>query len=542
MMPITGKRTRLLAAVVICIFLVIVIVPVLAQEPSPKYTYDMAFDHDGFTTVDILYDSGAVGSGVSWVAIPKNFTETTMLALKGTITSVRRVAYQSGDGGGAHPFYDNLTFSYTSSDGPFSMRLRFNMTRGAMIVEPNGFFYSPQIGVSSSASVRAVLTFPDGVESLDEIQPTPLRVDTYFSKPEVVFSLPSESRIAVTFTVSWARQTSHIREGKVEADVPSRYLDLGTRMVELYKKAIPLMDALFNGTVDRISMKFFTPSTLPQLSIGGYTPIDPSSFQTGSIYLNLFYFRAQSGTMETIAIHELTHQYETHIGISPELLWVQEGLANYVAIQMGKPLDYDITPTATDLETTASDLSGNYGMIQYWRPGGTAGSLFQYYAASYEVFKTLGDKYGGLSLYSSFFCELPDLKDGLKSTDVAVYELGLAARTNLVSQFTAWGFELVDLSSINARIIKLRAEAELYGPLLPFREQALSHLQLAQDSMYSSPEAAVGHITIATFYIETVPMIIAGVVLVLILLVAAAVVVNKRRKRKQVGFVSLARY
>ena len=542
MMPITGKRTRLLAAVVICIFLVIVIVPVLAQEPSPKYTYDMAFDHDGFTTVDILYDSGAVGSGVSWVAIPKNFTETTMLALKGTITSVRRVAYQSGDGGGAHPFYDNLTFSYTSSDGPFSMRLRFNMTRGAMIVEPNGFFYSPQIGVSSSASVRAVLTFPDGVESLDEIQPTPLRVDTYFSKPEVVFSLPSESRIAVTFTVSWARQTSHIREGKVEADVPSRYLDLGTRMVELYKKAIPLMDALFNGTVDRISMKFFTPSTLPQLSIGGYTPIDPSSFQTGSIYLNLFYFRAQSGTMETIAIHELTHQYEAHIGVSPELLWVQEGLANYVAIQMGKPLDYDITPTATDLETTASDLSGNYGMIQYWRPGGTAGSLFQYYAASYEVLKTLGDKYGGLSLYSSFFRELPDLKDGLKSTNVAVYELGLSARTNLASQFATWGFELVDLSSINARIIKLRAEAELYGPLLPFREQALSHLQLAQDSMYSSPEAAVGHITIATFYIETVPMIIAGVVLVLILLVAAAVVVSKRRKRKQAGFDSPARY
>jgi hypothetical protein len=538
MMPITGNRTRLLAAVVICIFLAIVIVPVLAQEPSPKYTYDMAFDHDGFTIVDILYDSGAVGSGVSWVAIPKNFTETTMLALKGTITSVRRMAYQSGNGGGAHPFYDNLTFSYTSSNEPFSMRLRFNMTggsSGAMIVEPNGFFYSPQIGVPSSASVRAVLTFPDGVESLNEIQPTPLRVDTYFSRPEVVFSLPSESRIAVTFTVSWAQQTSHIREGKVEADVPSRYLDLGTRMVELYKKAIPLMDTLFNGTVDRISMKFFTPSTLPQLSIGGYTPIDPSSFQMGSIYLNLFYFRAQSGTMETIAIHELTHQYETHIGISPELLWVQEGLANYVAIQMGKPLGYDVAPTVTDLETTADGLSGNYGMIQYWRPGGTTGSLFQYYAASYDVFKTLGDKYGGLSLYSSFFRELPDLKDGLKSTNVAVYELGLAAQTNLASQFTAWGFELIDLSSINARIIKLRAEAELYGPLLPFREQALSHLQLAQDSMYSSPEAAVEHITIATFYIETVPMIMAGVVLVLILLVAVAFVANKRRKRKQAG-------
>jgi len=302
------------------------------------------------------------------------------------------------------------------------------------------------------------------------------------------------------------------------------------------------MDALFSGTVDRISLKFFSPSTLPQLSIGGYTPIDPSSFQAGTIYLNLFYFRAQSGTMETIAVHELTHQYEARIGISPELLWVQEGLANYVAVQTGISLGYDTTPTVTDLETTAGELSGNYGLIQYWRPGGTAGSLFQYYAASYEVFKTLGDKYGGLSLYWSFFRELAGLKDGLKSTNVAVYELGLVARTNLASQFTAWGFELVDLSSISARIIKLRAEAELYGPLLPFREQALGHLKLAQDSLYSSPEAAAGHITIAAFYIETIPMVIAGVVLFLILLVVVTVVVNKRRKRKQAGLDSSARY
>lgn len=298
MMLITGNRTRVFAAVAICTFLAIVIAPVLAQESTAKYTYDMTFDHDGFTTVDILYDSGTVSSGASWVAIPKNFTETTMLALKGTITSVRRVAYQPEDGGGVHPFYDNLTFSYTSNDGPFSMRLRFNMTEGAMIVEPNGFFYSPQIGVPSSASVQAVLTFPDGVESLDEIQPTPARSDTSSSRQEVFFNLPSESRVAVTFTVSWAQQTNHIREGKVQADVPSRYLDLGTRMVELYKRAIPLMDDLFNSTVDRISMKFFAPSTLPQLSIGGYTPIDPSSFQAGTIFLNLFYFRAQSGTME----------------------------------------------------------------------------------------------------------------------------------------------------------------------------------------------------------------------------------------------------
>jgi len=541
-MVFATTRTRLVGVIVIGLFLVTYIFPVLAQNPVQKYTYNMTFDHDGFTTIEVLYDSGVVGSGTSWIVVPKNSTETTMLALEGTITSEVRAAYRSGQGAPANPFYDNLTFSYVSGNEPFSMRFRFNMTGGAMIVEPNGFFYSPQIGVPSSASVQAVLTFPDGIESLDEIQPVPVRVEGDSSRPEVLFNLPSQSRVAVTFKVSWAGQTSHIREGKVEADVPSRYLDLGTRMVELYEKAIPLMNDLFNGTVDRITMGFFIPSSLPQLSIGGYTPIDPSSFQAGTIYVNLFYFRALPGTMETIAVHELTHQYEAHVGISPELLWVHEGLANYVAVQMGKPLGYDVASTDADLETAASELSGNYAMIQYWQPGGTAGSLFQYYAASYEVFKTLGDKYGRLSLYSRFFRGVRGLKDGLKSTNVAVYELGLAAGTDLSSQFTAWGFELLDMSGIAPRIVKLRAEAEFYGPFLPFRAQALNHLQLAQDSIYSSPEVAVGHITIAAFYIETVPMIIAGAVLVLVLLVTVAVVVRRRGERKRAAFGDQVRY
>ncbi len=533
-MKLTTARTRLMTVVVVCLFLATLIVPVLGQGPVEKYTYSMAFDHDGLTTVEILYNCGFVGSGASWIAVPKNFTETTIALLKGTITSMARVAYRSSAESIAHPFYDNLTFSFASGSEPFSMRLGFNMTNGAMIVEPNGFFYSPQIGAPSSANVQVRLTFPDGVTALDEVQPAPAQVETSGPTVKLSFNPSSQSRIAVTFKVSWAQETSHIQKEKVQADVPSRYLNLGTEIVELYKNAVPLMDDLFNGTVDRISMKFFTPSTLPELSIGGYTPIDPSSFQAGAIYLNLFYFRAQAGTMETIAMHELTHQYEAHSEISSQLLWVQEGLANYVAVQMGRPLNYDFAPTDADLEATASELNGNYGMIQYWQPGGTAGSLYQYYAASYDVFKTLGDKYGGLPLLSRFFAQLRGLENGLTSTNVAVYELSLAARIDLLPLFTKWGFELVDLSGISARIVKLRTEAELLGPLLPFREEALSQLEQAQSSIYASPEAAAGHITIATFYIETVPMIIAGLLIALVLIVAVAAVVGKRSKKRRI--------
>ena len=527
------KHAGLLVAIAVCLF-VTSSAHALAQAPSDTYAYNMTFDHDGFTTVEVLYNSGLAGSGASWVAVPGNFTETAVTAVKGTVTAIARVPYLMG--GRAHSFYDNLTFSYVSENEPFSMRLRFNMTNGAMIVEPDGFFFSPQIGVPPSAKVGVTLILPDGVTELNEVQPSPTLVDNVGSRLELFFNPGSESRIAVTFTVSWPKQTSHIRDGIIDAEVPSRYSDLGRQMIALYSKAVPLMNDLFNNTVNGISMRFFAPLTLPELSIGGYTPIEPSSLQTGVIYLNLFYFRALPGTMETIAIHELTHRYEARAGIAPDLLWVHEGLANYVAVQMGKPLGYDVASTDEDLEAAASELNGDYGIIQDWQPGGAVTSLFHYYAASYHIFKALGDQYGGLSLYSKFFRGLHELKDGLKSTNIAVYQLGVAAGANLFPQFTQWKFELVDLSSIGAKIARLRAEAEWYGPLLPFRGEALSHLEQAQTLMESSPEAAMGHITIATFYIETVPMIIAGAVILLILLAAVAVIVTKRSRNKPAEF------
>jgi hypothetical protein len=524
------KRTQLFAMVAICVFLLASATPTMAQQSTPTYTYNMTFDKEGFTTVEVLYDSGFPGSGSSWIAVPKNFTSTGVTALKGTITSMARLPYRPSQEQTAHPFYDNLTFSYDSVAGPFSMRILFNMTYGAMIVEPNGFFYSPEIGVPPSAKVEARLILPDGVENLNEAVPTPTQVERLGSRFELLFDLGSESRIALTFTVSWANQTSHLQEGMVAGEVPTRYQELGARMVALYRLAVPRMNELVNNTVNRITVRFFAPATLPDLSIGGYTPIDPSTFQTGAIYLNLFYFRAVPGIMETIAIHELTHQYLAAAGISPDLLWVQEGLANYVAVQMGKSLGYDVSSTDAELEAAANQLNGSYGIVQNWQPGTTTASLFLYYAASYKVFKTLGDEYGGLTLYSKFFRSLHELKDGLRSTNVAVSQLGLAASGDLYPQFTQWGFQLIDLSGIGAQIAKLRREAQIYGPLLPFREEALGQIQQAENSQYTAPEAAFGHLKLAAYYIETVPMIIGGIVLVIILLVAIAVAIARRRR------------
>jgi hypothetical protein len=205
---------------------------------------------------------------------------------------------------------------------------------------------------------------------------------------------------------------------------------------------------------------------------------------------------------------------------------------------MGKRLGYDVAHTDAELEAAASELNGDYSTIQYWRPGSSVSSLYENYAASYHIFKTLGDEYGGLTLYSKFFRGLQDLKSDLKSTNIAVYQLGLAAGVNLFPVFSEWKFELVDVSGISARISRLQTEADWYGPLLPFREQALNHLKLAQSSMYTLPEAAMGHVTIAAFYIETVPMIIAGIALAIILLVVVALLVRRRNRRRAVEFSS----
>jgi hypothetical protein len=61
-------------------------------------------------------------------------------------------------------------------------------------------------------------------------------------------------------------------------------------------------------------------------------------------------------------------------------------------------------------------------------------------------------------------------------------------------------------------------------------------LDLAEGVLYSTPEAASGHITIAAFYIETVPVIIAGIALMFIILGAIAVLLSRRSKTKQSSF------
>jgi hypothetical protein len=493
----------------------------------------MSFDKEGFTTVDVRYHSGFAGEGASWIAVPGNFTETTVTPLTGTLTSIARLPYRLGGSGGAHPFYDNLTFTYDSPDEPFTMRISYNMSNGAIIVEPNGFFFSPQIGVPPTASASASVTFPVGVDLITEASPTPVQTDDSGPRLRLGFSLPSESRIAAAFKVTWAKETSYIQDGIVEAAVPTRYAELGEQIVGLYNRAVPRMNDLFNVTMERISMRFFVPLLLMELGIGGYTPVDPSTFQAGTIYLNLFYSRATSGTLETIAMHELTHQYAASAGIAATLLWVHEGLANYVAVQMGPQLGYDSSFSDADLEASASELKGDYGFVQDWQPETTTFSLYQYYAASYKIFKTLGDEYGGLTFYRTFFRGLHDLKGGLKSTNAAIYKLGVAANANLFPVFAQWKFDVVDLTTLSAEIARLRAKAQFYGPLLPFSDQALSHLDRAESAMYTSPDAALGHVKLAEFYIETVPMIIAGILLT-VLIVALLIVTARGRRRTRV--------
>ncbi len=524
------KQAVMLMMIAVCLY-PLSLPLVQAQPSSAAYAYNMSFDNSGSTAVEISFNSGVVGSGSSWLAIPKNFSKT-VTALTGTITSLTYDQYKAGGDGGGNLFYDNMTFSYSANDAPFSMRVTFNFTDGAMMVEPYGLFYSPLMSAPRSAKTEARLTLPEGITDVRDVEPAPARVDDFGSQMKLYFRLSSETRIAVTFRVPWPKQIDHVTEGNVNIEAPSRYLNLSNRIAALYRNAIPHMDDLFKRSGDKISVKFFVPLSFQQLSIGGYTPIDASSFEPGSIFLNVFYVRALPGMIETIAVHELTHQYEARVGISPELLWVQEGLANYIAVQMGKTLGYDTASMDADLGTAAKELSGQYGAVQQWRPENVS-SLFGYYAASYEIFVTLGQKYGGLSFYSRFFQGLPELKDGLRSTNIAVYQLGLAAGADLFPEFASWGFQLIDLSRIGAEITRLRSEADWYGPLLPFRQEALDHLDLAQSSIYLNPEAATGHIRIAAFYVETMPMLIAGTVLVLILLVAIVAILHIRSRRRR---------
>jgi len=132
------------------------------DQAAGSFSYEFIVNEDGFTQVRANYRSYEE-NGSSWVFVPK-FSEWTNRTVNGEITNWSLCDSENLTGVQFY-FYEALCFSFKSPGAPFEMNVQFNFSTAAMIIEPNGIFYSPQIGFEKGNGLEARVLFPPGFET-----------------------------------------------------------------------------------------------------------------------------------------------------------------------------------------------------------------------------------------------------------------------------------------------------------------------------------------------------------------------------------------
>lgn len=455
-----------------------------ASSSSGSYSYQFDVNEDGYTQVQVNYTSS--GTGESWVFVPK-FSEWTNVTLSGSVTGWELVETESVVDV-SYYFYQAYKFSFTS-DGSFMMRIQFDMSTGALIVEPRGIFFSPQIGFKKGESAQAEVNLPSGytiasdkalaLGHKDNVYPP-----TSISSNYVRFNL-SENLIRLQVEFSTKNATPYLTtltEDIFTFDAVERYKGYAEDVLSLYNNVYSNLTNLFNVTLQSVKAQFFIPDYDAFLSVGGYVPLETTGsivpFESiGDIHINVFFVRAISGVLEVIATHELIHHFLFEAGISPsDLLWFHEGMAQYVSIEAVNSLGYEGALTEKErLEDAADQLvmaTHNFYFLQGWNPENPPLDIGTYYVAAYYVVSRLAEDYGGLDYYARFFQTLGGGTQ-ITNNDELAYHLSLAANTTVVPTLRWWRFDVADLYISSALIEGARQAISEVNPLFqPYKALA----------------------------------------------------------------------
>jgi len=478
---------------------------------SDSYRYEFVVDNNGTTNVLVNYES--TGEGSSWVFVPR-FSKCSNVTLAGRILQYNLVDTKDAVGVDYY-FYQVFNFSYTSV-GSFRMKIEFNMSVGAFIIEPRGMFFSPQIGFKEGSNGEANVSLPSDYEidrnkalAIGQWNYRPKKVDRNYA----LFDLPENLlRLQIEFSTSLTEpDLVKLQQGNFTFDAVKRYESYANETLNFYNAVYSGLVDLFNVTLQNINTKFFIPDFYTFLSIGGYVPF--TSEEIGDIHLNIFFERTVKGVLEVIALHELIHQFLWKTGLSPdEFLWFHEGMAQYVSIEVVDGLGYEGAATERErLEEAASQLIMSRGerfyFLQNWSPEYTPTNIGVYYAASYYVVSRLAEKYDGLEYYARFFKTIRETR--IKNIDDLTYHLSLAANETVAPMLTKWGFDVADLYISPALIEEATKGIEGLNPMFQpykflaetFYEQGLISLEKGNARMGNQ------YLKIAIFLAEWAPLL-----------------------------------
>jgi len=428
----------------------------LAYSPTyGSYHYKFVVDEDGFTRVTIDYESFET-SGSSWVFVPK-FSNWSNRTLSGRIfqSEVVETEHVVGE---EHYFYKAFRFSF-ESDKSFRMSIQFNMTAGALIIEPRGIFFSPQIGFQEDNRGTAEVFLPKDSRVVKTNYPPTKETANY-----VLFDLYENLiRLQIEFETSIAKpELSTLKQGIFTFQTVKRYDSYASDILKLFNAVYDDLADLFDVTLERVDTRFVIPEFYTLLSLGGYVPF--TGGKVGDIHINVFSVRFERGILEVIALHELIHHFLFKAGLSPrDLLWFHEGMAQYISIEVADELGYEGASTERDrLRVGALQLTRygeDFSFLQEWKPETQPVDITASYVASYSIVSKLAEKYGGLDYYEHFF-ELIKGKE-VQDNSVLAYYLSLAADNSVTLGLRKWGFDIVDLYGFPALVDE--AERAVYG-------------------------------------------------------------------------------
>jgi hypothetical protein len=501
-----------------------------SAAPTGSFNYEFIVNSEGSTTVKIVYTTEET-SGSSWILVPK-FSDWANNTIKGTVINwflndSENVAE------GSFYFYEVLFFSFTSDSAGFEMQLQYNMTTAAIIIEPDGIFYSPQIGFEKGNSLEATVDFPSGFKVNDALAFGNLSSynPSSTSSTHVVFDDIPETenllRIEIGFsTANKEPELLEITDGIFTFETVSRYAEYARSILNLYNRTYNDLVDLFNVTLEESNVRFFIPDFESLLSLGGYVPFTSNSM--GDININIVFTRYVEGYIEVIALHELVHQFLWEAGISPmALLWFHEGMAQYVSIDIANKIGYEGSGMMiNEMETAISQLKmavgGDFGFLQQWSMTSQPQDIGSYYAAAYYVVRSLAENHSGLSYYARFFRLMNS--ETITSNSELSYYLSLTSEESVAESLNSWGFNVPDLylySPLLGNVKRVLSEVNpLYQPYKYIAE--LLYEQALSNAKQDSVSEMNFFLTVTIFVAKLAPLLtlmtVSGILFIIILL------------------------
>ncbi len=414
-----------------------------AATNQGHFTYEFTVHENGTVSLVARFTSDAPGR--AWIMVPK-FREYSLSRQGVTSTSLQRDT--------AYYFYSNLSFEFEAGA---LLEMSYSYRFGSFIVEPNGVFFSTLVGYDPSYPGQVIVRMPASFEVetsfVDGVEKSPDSQEASGDRLSLTFEIPPESdighRVMVVFKTTEEPELVNLTAGALTITTPKRYVDVAENVTEIYLKFQPAVSDVTDMPEIPISMKFFIPSDPEEIAVLGFTSVSSPAMlmedviTPGKVSLNLMLVRYPESYLPETLVHELLHQYMLRAGLSTELRWAHEGLAQYLSYLILRENGYpDAGREDINLSRLVFQEIRNLGFLQDWRGGGSPPDVATYYLASLYIFSDLGDRYGGLDFYKRFFSEIRS--DGAEVDEIGelVYYLSKAAGEDLTDYFAAMGFNI----------------------------------------------------------------------------------------------------